>query len=78
MTNQEKYDRVFCGTFRVAEDQLPTLEFKQTPLWDSVGHLTLISNLEEEFDILLDTEDMMGLTSYHLGLTILRKYDVDI
>ena len=76
MNNQEKYDQIFCDTFQVSQDQLSTLAFKETPLWDSVGHLTLISALEDAFDILLETEDMMGLTSYQKGIEILQQYGV--
>ena len=76
MTNQEKYDKIFCDTFQVAPDQLSTLAFKETPLWDSVGHLTLISALEDAFDILLETEDMMEFSSYQKGIEILQKYEV--
>ena len=77
MNNQEKYDQIFCDTFQVSQDLLSTLAFKETPLWDSVGHITLISALEDGFDILLETEDMMGLTSYQKGIEILQQYEVE-
>jgi acyl carrier protein len=31
------------------------------PLWDSVGHLTLASNLEEAFGITLDVDELMEM-----------------
>jgi acyl carrier protein len=31
------------------------------PLWDSVGHLTLASNLEEVFGISLDVDELMEM-----------------
>ena len=77
MTNQEKYDKIFCDTFQVTQCQLSTLAFKETPLWDSVGHLTLISALEDAFDIFFETEDMMNFSSYQKGIEILQKYEVD-
>lgn len=33
------------------------------PLWDSVGHLSLASSLEEAFGITLDVDDLMEMES---------------
>lgn len=44
--------------------------------WDSVAHLTLIAALEEAFDIMIDTEDVIDMSSYSKSKEILRKYDV--
>lgn len=77
MSNIESYNKVFCETMQVGEDQLPELKFKESEYWDSVGHMTLIAALEDEFDIMLETEDMMSLTSYVKGKEILaQKYNI--
>lgn len=73
MSNLERYNKVFCDVMQVEKDQLVKLRFKESEYWDSVGHMTLIAALEEEFDIMLETEDMMSLTSYDEGKRILRK-----
>ena len=62
MTNKEKYDYVFCETLQVEHEQLKNLHIKQTMLWDSIGHMTLIAALEEAFDIMLGPEEIMELT----------------
>ncbi len=72
-SNLEKYNKVFCEVMQVNNDQLAGLQFKKSEYWDSVGHMTLIAALEDEFDIMLETEDMMSLTSYEQGKEILKS-----
>lgn len=77
MSNLERYNKVFCEIMQVDEDQLTGLKFKESEYWDSVGHMMLIAALEDEFDIMLEPEDMMSITSYEQGKEILsRTYNV--
>lgn len=78
MSNLENYDKVFCENLQVAEGQLPGLKYQAVPLWDSVGHMTLVAALEDAFDIMLDTDDIIDLSSYEKGKEILKKYGVEI
>jgi acyl carrier protein len=78
MTNLEKYNRAFEETLRLTEDKLSGLEYQDVSEWDSVGHMTLIGALEEAFDIMMDTEDIIDLSSYEKGKEIMRKYDVEL
>ena len=73
MNNLEKYNSVFCEVMHVEDSQLPELQFKKTAYWDSIGHMTLIAALEETFDIMLETEDMMSITSYSVGIDKKKK-----
>lgn len=73
MNNLEKYNKVFCEVMHVEDSQLPELQFKKSEYWDSIGHMTLIAALEETFDIMLETEDMMSINSYPVGIDILSK-----
>ena len=78
MTNLEKYTQAFCETFEITEDELAGLKYQDIPAWDSVGHMVLIAKLEEEFDIMMDTEDIIDLSSFEKGQEILSaKYDVE-
>jgi len=54
--------------FKVAFDIDPELVTMQTsasdiPVWDSVGHLSLASSLEEVFEVSLDVDDLMEMES---------------
>lgn len=71
MTNIEKYDQAFCESFEITKDKLVGLKYQQIDLWDSVGHMTLVANLEDAFDIMLETDDIIDLNSYEKGKEIL-------
>ena len=78
MTNLERYNNVLCDILQITEDELPSARLKVTQTWDSVGHMTLLSALEDEFDIFIEPEDMMSLDSYETGKEIVRKYGVEL
>jgi acyl carrier protein len=78
MSNLEKYKNAFMETFEIEESALVGLKYQDVTLWDSVGHMSLITVLEDEFDIMIETEDIIDLSSFEKGMEILRKYDVEI
>lgn len=79
MTNFEKYRNVFVETLEITPEQTAGLKYATIPSWDSVGHMTLISALEEAFDIMFDADDIIDLSSFEKGIDILKeRYDVEI
>ena len=77
MTNLEKYNNAFYETLQINEETLTGLKYQGVEMWDSVGHMTLTAALEDAFDIMLETDDIIDLSSYEKGLEILsEKYDV--
>lgn len=74
----EKYNRIFMTNFQKTEDELQTLKYRGFSEWDSIGHMDLISDLENEFDITLDSGDILEFSSYEKGKEILKKYGVDL
>ena len=47
MTNLEKYNNAFVEALDVEVSQLAGLQYQGVPTWDSVGHMTLISTIED-------------------------------
>ena len=78
MTNLEKYNNAFVETFEITEDQLPGLQYQAIEAWDSVGHMGLIAALEDAFDIMMDTDDIIDFSSYEKGKEILAKTDYGV
>ena len=79
MTNMEKYVKVFTDTLDITEEQTKGLQYTAIPAWDSVGHMALIAGLEDAFDIMMDTDDIIDLSSFVKGQEILReRYQVEI
>lgn len=76
MHNIELYNQAFIKSFRLNADQLDNLEYRSIPAWDSMGHMVLVAALEEAFNIILDTNDIIDFSSYKNGKLILNKYNV--
>ena len=79
MNNLEKYKTVFCESFSIGETDLEgDLEYNSIEAWDSVGHMGMIADLEDKFDIMLDTDDIIDFSSYNTGIKILKKYNIEV
>lgn len=79
MTNLEKYINAFAEGLEIDANIVKEgLEYQSIPEWDSVGHMGLIACLEDAFDIMMDTDDIIDFSSYEKGKEILKKYSVDI
>ncbi len=79
MTNLEKYNRIFVDVLGVSESVLnDSFTFKDVPQWDSVAHLSLISELEDVFDVMFESEDILHYGSYENGKKILEKMGIEI
>ena len=78
MSNLEKYNKAFMSTFGITEDELNGLKYQDIAAWDSVGHMALIAALEDSFDIMMDTDDIIDLSSYEKGKEILAKDDYGV
>ncbi len=77
MDNLQKYLNIFVETFEIKPEEAKILHYQEMQAWDSVGHMNLISALEEAFDIMMDTEDIIDLNSFEKGKEILsEKYGV--
>ena len=71
--NAEKYLNAFVESFGIDKDTALTLKYQDVPAWDSVGHMSLIAALEDTFDIMMDTDDIIDFNSFEKGKEILTK-----
>lgn len=77
MTNTEKYTNAFVEALGVEAEQVEGLEYQAITEWDSVGHMTLVAAIEDAFDIMMDTDDIIDFSSYEKGKEILAaNYEV--
>ena len=71
-------DRVkaqFVECFGISPDIVKDeLEYASIPQWDSVAHMSLIVCLEDEFDIMIDTDDVIDMSSFKKAKEIVTKY----
>lgn len=78
MNNLEKYNKAFMECLEITEDQLSGLKYQDIPAWDSVGHMGLVAALEDTFDIMMDTDDIIDFSSYEKGKEILAKAEYGV
>jgi len=60
----------------ITAEKLEGLSYKELKQWDSIGHMSLIAELEDAFDIEIETDDIIDFSSYEKGKEILAKYGV--
>ena len=78
MSNTEKYRDVFIKSLGIESSKFnEALEYNTIPEWDSIGHMTLISNLETTFKISIDNDDVLDFSSFKKGMEILKKYKIN-
>ena len=79
MSNLEKYKKTFINSLNIDDSVFnDKLQYNDIPEWDSIGHMSLISSLEDEFSISIETDDIVDYSSYKKGIEILKKYKVKI
>jgi acyl carrier protein len=54
---------------RVTDD----LAYNSLKEWDSVAHMALVVELESEFDVMFDTDDILGMSSVAKAREILTR-----
>lgn len=78
MNSREKYIQAFKDAFSVEAEQAKTLKYQEIPAWDSVGHMGLMAQIEEAFDIMMEPDDIIDFSSFEKGKEILAaKYGVE-
>ena len=76
-SNETKYINCYIEAFEVEANKInEDLAYQTIPEWDSIGHMTLMSDLEEGFNISIDTDDIIDFSSFKKGIQILKKYKV--
>ena len=77
MSNKQKYQNIFIKSLSIETEKFnDNIKYNEIPEWDSIGHMTLMSGLEEGFGITMDTDDIVDFSSFTKGFEILKKYGV--
>lgn len=78
MTNLEKLNQIFCEVYSVEESALNE-EFVNTNVetWDSIHQLSMVAAIEEAYDLMMDAEDILEMTSYvNVKKLLTSKYEI--
>jgi|TARA_B100000586_G_scaffold90457_1_gene64428 acyl carrier protein len=78
MSNIQKYKDIFIKSLSMDRKKFnENIKYNEIPEWDSIGHMTLMSGLEEGFSITMETDDIVDFSSFKKGMDILKKYKVN-
>jgi len=79
MNNLENYKKAFVESLSIEENVAnESLEYGSIPEWDSIAHMSLMSELEDKFKISIETDDVIDFSSFQKGKEILKKYKIEI
>lgn len=77
MNNEQKLREIFAESLGIELFQVTDeLTYNTIPEWDSIAHMALISDIDDQFDTMLDTDDVLDMSTFAKAKEILTKYNV--
>ena len=80
MSDESTLDAAVRTSLGLPDDfEVSTAAYGKIDEWDSVAHLQLVAALEDAFGIMIETDDVIGMSDYATIVDILRtRYDVAV
>ncbi len=76
--NHEKLTNAFVEVMKIdAARVVDSLAYGEAPEWDSLAHMALVAELENAFGLMLDTEDIIAMSSVAEVRRILAKQGIE-
>ncbi|MFU8849837.1 acyl carrier protein [Micromonospora sp. SL1-18] len=77
MALSDRLRAVFVDTLELGDDvDVEKLQYRDIEQWDSLGHMTLVGAIEDEFGVQLDTEQVIDMSSFKVALDMLSGMGV--
>jgi acyl carrier protein len=78
MKAEEALESAFAEGLGLSRDDVdwPSLAYRGIPEWDSVAHMQVVAEIEDAFDIMLEIDDVVAMSSFEVAKEILTKYGV--
>ena len=78
MSNDAALKNAFAEGLGVNVDDVEwdSLEYRGIEQWDSVAHMQVVAEIEDAFDIMMEIDDVIAMSSFTVTKDILGKYDV--
>lgn len=79
MTNEQTLKSAFARGLGVNPESIDwdTLAYRGIEQWDSVAHMQVVAEIEEAFDLMLETDDIIAMSDFTIVKKILTKYDLE-
>jgi acyl carrier protein len=73
----QRLEVVFRAALELPENAaVDSLEYRGIDKWDSLAHMSLVAAIEDEFGVMLDTDEVIDLSSFDRARQILEKHGV--
>ena len=72
MENELK--KIFSNVFEVGIDEVENIEYQSVEAWDSIGHMMMISEVESEFNISIEMDDVIVISNLKECIEVVSKY----
>ena len=78
MSNKQKYKDIFIKSLAMEGKKFnENVKYNEITEWDSIGHMALVAAIEWEFDVMLDTDEILDMSSVKKVKDILLKHGVE-
>lgn len=78
MSNNKILESAFTTILEIEASQInDDLKYQSIPEWDSINHMFLIGEIENVFNIEIDSDDILEVKSYQDAKTVLERYGVE-
>ena len=78
MNNNQKLVNAFCDALEIEKSVVvDSLKYQSIEKWDSISHMILIAELEDVFDVEIDTDDVIDMSSVLKAKEILNKNGIE-
>ena len=79
MDNKEQYKKIFIESLSIEPESFnENIKYNEIPEWDSIAHMSLMSELEDRFNLSIETDDVIDFSGFQKGKEILKKYKIEI
>lgn len=77
MKNEELLYESFASALQVELSSITDeLKYQSISEWDSIAHMILINEIETNFNVIIDTDDVIDMSSVFKAKEILSKYNI--
>lgn len=79
MSAKSKLIDAFVNALEIPASEVnETLQYNEYNQWDSTAHMILVAQLECDFDLMFDIDDIIDMSSFVKVQEILLKYNAEL
>ena len=77
--SQARLRQAFADALGIPPDaDFDALTYRSIPEWNSVAHMQLVAEIEAVFDLMLETDEVIGMSSYQKAKEILAAHGISL